>query len=196
MELTAGPGVVFATNSAGTYITNTVSTVLQNLSGTGAVTNENSTALQINSGTLTLTPGNVSNLVNNTTIDFKPGNQITNVIAIKEQIWTNYVQTVSNFVFSFNTNYVELKNQTNVVFTNIVEEATAIHGKIVVHVHNTTGVTMGLVWPAYGAQHGYFFGTNINNAIISSTSLTTGKHGVASIECFGTNFFATWTEWP
>lgn len=121
---------------------------------------------------------------------------VTNTTALKWNVWTNYVQTVSNFVFSFNTNRVELKNQTNVVFTNIVEEATAVGADMAVHIHNTTGVTMGLVWPAYGAQHGYFFQTNINNPILTSTTLTTGKHGVASFTAFGTNIFATWSEWP
>lgn len=122
-------------------------------------------------------------------------NEITTT-ALKWNIWTNYVQTASNFVFSFNTNRYELKNQTNVVFTNIVEEATAVGADLSVHIHNTTGVTMGLVWPGYGAQHGYFFQTNINNPILTSTSLATGKHGVASFTAFGTNIFATWNEWP
>jgi hypothetical protein len=116
--------------------------------------------------------------------------------AIKFNIWTNYVQTGSNFVFSFNTNHYELKNQTNVIFTNLVEEATGIAASLEVHIHNTTGVTMGLVWPAYGAQHGYFFQTNVNNPIISTTTLATGAHGVAAIKAFGTNLFATFTTWP
>ena len=120
----------------------------------------------------------------------------SNVVAMKFNIWTNYVNTVSNFVFTFNTNRYELKNQTNVIFTNIVEEATAVGADMAIHIHNTTGVTMGLVWPAYGAQHGYFFQTNINNPILTSTTLTTGKHGVASFTAYGTNIFATWSEWP
>ena len=173
------------------------SSVLTNLAGTVAnnVTNENSTMLQINSGTLTVSPGAVSNL-NSSTIDFQPNNVITNYGGLKGVIWTNYVQTASNFVFSFNTNYVELKNQTNVVFTNIVEEATGIRGNIEAHVHNTTGVTMGLVWPAYGAQHGYYFGTNANNPIITTTTLASGSHAIVSFSCFGTNIFATITTWP
>lgn len=192
-NLTVGPGL--SVNSSMQLL---LSSVLTNLVGTvgNNVTNENSTALQINSGTLTLSPGSVSNLVNNTSINFNPGNIVSNVGSTKGLVWTNYVQTVSNFVFSFNTNYVELKNQTNVVFTNIVEEATAVRGNIEVHIHNTTGVTMGLVWPAYGAQHGYFFQTNANNAILSSTSLASGQHGIASLSCFGTNIFATFTTWP
>lgn len=121
---------------------------------------------------------------------------VTNVTAMKWNIWTNYVQTVSNFVFSFHTNYYELKNQTNVVFTNLVEEVTAVGADMKVHIHNTTGVTMGLVWPAYGAQHGYFFQTNANNAILTTTSLAAGQHGVASFSAFGTNIFATFTTWP
>ena len=192
-----GYGTTWATNFAGNTVTQGVSTVLQGLHANTAstVTNENSTALQIDSGVLSLSPGALSNFVAST-INVTPNNVISNLGAIKGLIWTNYVQTVSNFVFSFNTNYVELKNQTNAVFTNIVEEATGVRGNIEIHIHNTTGVTMGLVWPAYGAQHGYFFGTNINNPIITTTSLTTGKHGIASIACFGTNLFATWTEWP
>lgn len=193
-----GPAQSDSTNFATRVITRLLDAVLTNLVGTVAnnVTNENSTVLQINSGTLTLSPGNVSNLVNNTTLDFQPGNVITNIGGLKGWVWTNYVQTVSNFVFSFNTNYVELKNQTNVVFTNLVEEATAIRGNIEVHIHNTTGVTMGLVWPAYGAQHGYFFNTNANNAVLATTSLASGSHLVASFSCFGTNIFGTATTWP
>ena len=188
---TIGPSMTFVGGvlAAGSVLTNLTGTVASN------VTNENSTALQINSGTLTLTPGVLSNLVAST-IDVSPGNIVTNVIAQKWNIWTNYVQTVSNFVFTFNTNRYELKNQTNVIFTNIVEEATAVGADMAVHIHNTTGVTMGLVWPSYGAQHGYFFQTNANNPILSTTTLTTGKHGVASFTAFGTNIFATWTEWP
>jgi len=187
-QLTISSGVLSLTS--GSVLDNLVGTVANN------VTNENSTALQINSGTLTISPGNASNLVNNTTIDFATGNVVTNVIAQRWNIWTNYVQTVSNFVFTFTTNRYELKNQTNIVFTNIVEEATAVGADMSVHVHNTTGVTMGLVWPAYGAQHGYFLQTNINNPLLTYTSLTAGKHGVASFTAFGTNIFATWTEWP
>lgn len=114
----------------------------------------------------------------------------------KTKIWTNYVNTVSNFVFTFNTNSVELKNQTNVIFTNIVEEATASGGSLEVHIHNTTGVTMGLVWPAYGSQHGYYFQTNVNNPIITTTTLASGAHGIAAFKAFGTNIFATFTTWP
>lgn len=188
---TVGPSLTFSGGvlAAGSVLTNLTGTVANN------VTNENSTALQINTGTLTLSPGVISNLVAST-IDVSPGNIITNVIAQKWNIWTNYVQTASNFVFAFTTNRYELKNQTNVIFTNIVEEATAVGADMAVHVHNTTGVTMGLVWPSYGAQHGYFFQTNINNPILTTTTLTTGKHGVASFTAFGTNIFATWTEWP
>lgn len=195
---TPGYAALWATNFAGNIVTQGVSTVLQNLHATGAVTNEDSPIVQIINGyTLTFTPGGVVSNLGASTINIGPANNVvSNVGAIKGLIWTNYVQTSSNFVFSFSTNYVELKNQTNVVFTNIVEEVTATRGNIEVHVHNTTGVTMGLAWPAYGAQHGYFFQTNINNPILTYTSLTTGKHGVASISCFGTNIFATWTEWP
>lgn len=174
------------------------SPVLTNLTGVAAstVTNENSAALQINTGTLTLTPGVLSNLVANTIDVPGTGNIVSNVNNVKFWTWTNYVQTVSNFVFSFNTNRYELKNQTNVVFTNIVEEATAVSTDIAVHIHNTTGVTMGLVWPAYGAQHGYFFQTNANNPILSTTTLSSGQHGIASFTAYGTNIFATFTTWP
>lgn len=121
---------------------------------------------------------------------------VSNVTQLKFAIWTNYVQTVSNFVFSFSTNRYELKNQTNVVFTNLVEEATAVGADLVVHIHNTTGVTMGLVWPAYGAQHGYFLQTNANNPILTTTTLAAGGHGVASFTAFGSNIFGTFTTWP
>lgn len=111
-------------------------------------------------------------------------------------IYTNYIQTSSNFVFSFSTNRYELKNQTNIVFTNIVEEATASGANMAVHLHNTTAATVGLAWPAYGAQHGYFFQTNANNPILTTLTLAAGAHGVASFTAFGTNIFATFTAWP
>jgi hypothetical protein len=120
----------------------------------------------------------------------------SNVVAMKFNIWTNYINTVSNFVFSFNTNRYELKNQTNIWFTNIVEEATAVGADMTIHVHNTTAAAMNLYWPAYGAQHGYFLQTNANNPILSTTTLAAGAHGVASFTAFGTNIFATFSTWP
>jgi len=121
---------------------------------------------------------------------------VSNVVALKWNTWTNYVPGTSNFVFSFNTNRYELKNQTRIVWTNLLEEPTAVAADMTIHVHNTTASDLTNVWPAYGAQHGYFFHTNVNNPILSTTTLTTGKHGVASFTCFGTNIFGTWTEWP
>ncbi len=122
--------------------------------------------------------------------------QITSVNSIKYANQTNYVPAVSNIVLSFSTNRYVLKNQEIVIFTNIVEEAESASSDLAVHVHNTTGGNLFLMWPAYGAQHGYFFQTNINNPILSTTTLATGRHGVASFTCFGSNIFATWTEWP
>ena len=133
---------------------------------------------------------------NATTVEVPVPGLVSNVVAMKWNIWTNYVNTVSNFVFTFNTNRYELKNQTNIWFTNIVEEATAVGADMSVHVHNTTAAAMNLYWPAYGAQHGYFLQTNANNPILSTTTLAAGAHGVASFTAYGTNIFATFSTWP
>lgn len=120
-----------------------------------------------------------------------------NAMQYKAQLWTNYVQTLSNFVFSPNTNVYELKNQTNIVFTNLVEEATGTGSEIKVHVHNTTGVTMGLRWPTFGAQHGYYFHTNSSQVpILNNTSLAAGSHAFATFTFFGTNIQTSYSTSP
>jgi hypothetical protein len=137
----------------------------------------------------------LSNLVSSS-IDFPVANVVSNVSAVRFAVWTNYVPASSNFVFSFVTNRYDLRGQTNVIFTNLVEETAGVSADMAVHIYNTTAVTMGLVWPAYGAQHGYWFGTNANNPILSYTTLSAGGHGVASFTAFGTNIFATFSAWP
>lgn len=177
--------------------------VLTNLVGTvgNNVTNENSTALQINSGTLTLTPGVVSNLVASSIgIPAGAGNIISNIQQIKFKAAASPAITTSNLLINFNTNRYFLTGLTNAIFTNLVEESTSALDTpdTTVFIKNTTGVTMGLVWPAYGAQHGYFIRTNANNPVISTTSLAAGAIGVANITVMpdGTNMFLTFTTWP
>jgi hypothetical protein len=113
--------------------------------------------------------------------------------------WKYTVQTpaitTSNIVFSFNTNTYECVGLTNLVLTNLVEEASGIaaDAKILVR---ATSVDVPLVWPAYGAQHGYFFRTNANNPILQWAKVTNGTTAVISLSCVGTNIFGTITGWP
>lgn len=112
--------------------------------------------------------------------------------------YTNFINTVSNFVFDLNkTNIYSLWNQTNVVFTNIVKLASEGHETTMkIYVHNTTGVTMGLRWPAYGAQHGYFFRTNVSSPILTTVTLATGQRALAEFKADGSNILGTVSIWP
>lgn len=125
---------------------------------------------------------------------------VSNVTQIKFKAAASPAITTSNLLINFNTNRYFLTGLTNAIFTNLVEESTSAldTADTTVFIKNTTGVTMGLVWPAYGAQHGYFIRTNANNPVISTTSLAAGAIGVASITVMpdGTNMFLTFTTWP
>ena len=185
------------------YIPQASSMVVSNLIGTvgNNVTNENTPAMQINSGTLTLTPGVVSNLVASSIgIPAGAGNIVSNIQQLKFKATASPAITTSNLLINFNTNRYFLTGLTNAIFTNLVEESTSALDTpdTTVFIKNTTAVTMGLVWPAYGAQHGYFIRTNANNPVISTTSLAAGAIGVASITVMpdGTNMFLTFTTWP
>jgi hypothetical protein len=143
--------------------------------------------------TIAIGPGNVSNLISSS-IDFPANNVVSNVGQIKFNLQQPGI-TVSNLVISPNTNRWMVRGLTNVVFTNLVEEA-GTSGDISIYVHNTTAVTMGLVWPAYGSQHGYHFKTNANNPVLTYTSLATGLSGVASFSWYDTNWVGTWIALP
>jgi hypothetical protein len=143
--------------------------------------------------TVAIGPGNVSNLISSS-IDFPANNVVSNVGQIKFNLQQPGI-TVSNLVISPNTNRWMVRGLTNVVFTNLVEEA-GTSGDISIYVHNTTAVTMGLVWPAYGSQHGYHFKTNANNPVLTYTSLATGLSGVASFSWYDTNWVGTWIALP
>jgi hypothetical protein len=102
--------------------------------------------------------------------------------------------TTSNLFLSFDTNLHTCIGLTNLVLTNWQERATG-SDDMNLFVHNTTAVTMGIVWPAYGAQHGYWFGTNANNDVLSSTSIASGGRRLISVKRVGTNLFPTITTW-
>lgn len=194
--LRKGPGVLFDTNFVTGEITAMLDGTLTNLIGTvgNNVTNENSGSLQINSGTLSITPGALSNLVNNTSINFQPGNSISNLGGLLYLVHTPAI-TTSNLLLNTATNRHHVIGCTNAIFTNLVELATGQSADLTVYVQNTTGVSMGLVWPAFGAQHGYYFSTNVYNDVRSKTSLASGARGMASFSFFGTNIVPTWTDW-
>ncbi len=125
---------------------------------------------------------------------FATSGQISNLTALKFAVHQPSVAS-SNLVLSFGTNRVECVGLTNLVLTNLVEEASAISADMTVVVRATTGNTT-LVWPSYGAQHGYFLRTNQNNYVLGWAAVTNGKAAVISFSAFGTNIFATITEWP
>lgn len=169
-------------------ISNLVGTVAKN------VTNENSTALQIDSGTLSLTPGVASNLVAST-IDV-PGsaNVISNLAGLKYGICLPAI-TVSNLVVSFNTNVIECVGLTNVQLTNIVEELNGVNGQCRVVIRNTLSVSVPVLLPAFGAQHGYYFHTNGLNDVLSATVAPPGTNTVFSFAADGTNIYPRVTYW-
>lgn len=194
-ELATGPGITFSTNYATRVITALPSAVTTNLIGTVAnnVTNENSTALQINTGTLTLSPGVISNL-NASTIDVPAGNIVSNVVQVKYQIQQPPI-TASNLLVSFNTNNYECVGLTNIQVTNIVEETTGVNAKAKIVVRNTLSVSVPIMWPAFGAQHGYYFHTNGLNDTLSATVAPPGTNTVIGLEIDGTNVYPSVTYW-
>lgn len=144
------------------------------------ISGDGNVAFNTNLATMTITAGLASTVTNSSNIKFRlqqPG------------------ITVSNLFLSFDTNRYLLRGMTNAVFTNFVELADGESADMSVYVHNTTGVSMGLVWPAFGAQHGYYFSTNANNDVRAKTSLASGARGLASFSIFGTNIVPTWTDW-
>ena len=175
---------------------NQIAGVLSNLTGVAGstVTNENSAAFQINSGTLTASPGNFSNYVASS-INVSVGNTFSNVAAVKTSILLPAI-TQSNLVVSFDTNSMQCIGLTNIVLTNIVEEAAGIRGDVTILLQNTLGGNLPIVWPAWGAQHGYFFKTNANNNPLIYTAVPAGKSATLSFTIFGTNVFASALEWP
>jgi hypothetical protein len=123
-------------------------------------------------------------------------NLISNLANVK---WKPAVPSItqSNLVLSFLTNRYYCDGLTNLVLTNIVEELHAtVSTDLSIFVRNTNGVNCALVWPAYGIQHGYFFRTNIYNPVLAWAAVTNNKSAVISLTCWGTNVFATITEWP
>lgn len=103
--------------------------------------------------------------------------------------------TVSNILLSFSTNRYYLSGLTNAVLTNWVELAAGESADLALYIHNTTGVSMGIVWPAAGSSHGYHFSTNANNDVRAVTSLAAGGRLLVSVSIFGTNITPTATPW-
>jgi hypothetical protein len=186
---TVGPGLTFNSGvlAADGVLTNLVGTVSKN------VTNENSTALQIDSGTLTLSPGVLSNLVQ-TTIDFPAANIVSNLNAAKFQLHRNSTITMSNLVWSLNTNTHEVIGQTNLVLTNIVGAADSVVVESKIYIR-PSGPNMTLAYPAFASPtNGYYWRTNANSPMW--TTATNGKNYVIAMTAIGTNLFSTITEWP
>jgi hypothetical protein len=161
------------------------------LNGSGDLTNATTTAAEIEhvSG---VTSAIQTQLDSKVAYTGTPGT-ISNVNAI---IFAEHSPaiTTSNLFLSFDTNLHTCIGLTNLVLTNWQERATG-SDDMNLFVHNTTAVTMGVVWPAYGAQHGYYFGTNANNDVLSSTSIAAGGRRLISVKRIGTNLFPTITTW-
>jgi hypothetical protein len=102
--------------------------------------------------------------------------------------------TTSNLFLSFDTNLHTCIGLTNLVLTNWQERATG-SDDMNLFVHNTTAVTMGIVWPNQGAQHGYYFATNANNDARAVTSIPSGERWKISVNRVTTNIMATALKW-
>lgn len=136
----------------------------------------------------------LSNLVNNTSIDFQPGNVITNVGNILSFIHIPAI-TVSNILMNWQTNNHEMVGCTNALLTNIVELPTGVNHKFKVVIRNTLAVSVPVLLPAFGAQHGYYFHTNGFNDILQATVAPPGTNTVYSFEVDGTNVYPAVTHW-
>ncbi len=206
----------YARISSVTFFTNWVGSV-SNLTqtkqhGTEVLTNLSSTASNnvhyVTASTfLTNWANSVSNLVAtkqhgdsqltnyaNSTIDVPVGNVMSNFSALKFQIQQPAI-TDSNLLVSFATNNYECVGLTNVQLTNIVEEATGVNGRAKVVIRNTLGVSVPLMLPAFGAQHGYYFHTNGLNDILSAAVAPPGTNTIVSLEIDGTNVYPSVTYW-
>ena len=93
------------------------------------------------------------------------------------------------------TNLYECVGLTNAVLTNLVELATGLNGKARVTIRNTTGSSVAVALPAFGAQHGYYFHTNGLNDVLSASVAPPGTNTVYSLEFDGTNIYPTVTYW-
>lgn len=119
----------------------------------------------------------------------------TNIAGITYSMNTPGI-TVSNLTVNFgSTNVYFLAGLTNAVLTNMVELPTGQSGRAVIHAKNTTGVAMGIVWPAHGAAHGYYFRTNSLNDPKATTSIPAGEYWVFSGDMTESNTFWTATKW-
>ena len=124
----------------------------------------------------------------------RPGTVIvTNLLA--KQLIQQPAITVSNLFLSGWTNNYECVGLTNIHLTNIVEEATGVNSRIKVAIRNTLSVSVPVLLPAFGAQHGYFFHTNSNNDVLSATVAPPGTNTVFTLEIDGTNVYPTVTYW-
>lgn len=124
---------------------------------------------------------------------------VTNIAQIKFKAQASPSITTSNILINFSTNRYFLTGLTNAIFTNLVEHVTSLDSMdATVYIKNTTAVTMGLVWPAYGAKHGYYFRTNSSSPILSTTTLASGAIGVAKFTCLpdGTNITGEFQVYP
>jgi hypothetical protein len=190
----AGGGTLDAAAlGSGTIDAARLSTVLQNLNGTGAITNENSPALQVNSGVISLTPGVLSNLVASAIAVALNG--FSNVANVRYAIHQPAI-TESNLFIGGATNNYECVGSTNIQITNIVEEVTGVNTKLKIAIRNTLSVGVPIMWPAYGAQHGYFFNTNGYVDVRAVTVAPPGTNTVIALEIDGTNVYPAVTFWP
>lgn len=119
---------------------------------------------------------------------------LSNLTAVKYAVHIPPV-TASNILVTAVTNVHELVGLTNVVLTNIVEQATGASGSVEVHIRNTQSGSIPVVLPAFGAQHGYYFHTNGLNDVLSASIAPPGTNTVWSMRVVGTNVYPSVTYW-
>lgn len=119
---------------------------------------------------------------------------LSNLTAVKYAVHIPPV-TASNILVTATTNVHELVGLTNVVLTNIVEQATGASGSVEVHIRNTQSGSIPVVLPAFGSQHGYYFHTNGLNDVLSASIAPPGTNTVWSMRVVGTNVYPSVTYW-
>lgn len=120
---------------------------------------------------------------------------VTNVANVKYAIQQPAI-TASNLVLNLDTNNFQCTGLTNIILTNWSALAYGVNGKVKVAIENTIGVSVPIVWPAFGSQHGlYKFHTNGLNDVLTATVAPPSTNTIASFEVDGTNIYGSVTYW-
>lgn len=178
-ELTAGYATAFATNSAGTYITNGVSSVLQGLHANAAttVTNVDSTQLVTTTGKLTIKPAAiVTNL-----LDYA----ITTLLAGVGGANTNFTLLATNVETTIN-------GFTNVSLRAVMSYVDGVSLYSTVLITNGSGSDRTLEFSAVTNRYRFAgtYGTNAPTVLTNATQL------LLSLRSLGTNTLVGYSYFP